>query len=168
MSSFNSALNLNPQDSVAAIAYCGIGWSKARLYDYDVAYNNFSSAIQRDSASPGPAVVDAYVGRAGVLYAKNLYNDAINDAVKALGLDGMYQFTHDLSLKFTDIRFLLAEAYYHTQQYQKAQENVDFLRNLLALGVIDWSARPVVVDGVSYDTYQEALLKAIEGLRSMV
>ncbi|MBU2446186.1 MAG: tetratricopeptide repeat protein [Bacteroidetes bacterium] len=168
LNSFNNALNLNPADSVAAIAYCGIGWSLGRLYNYDLAYNNFSFAIQRDSASPGPYVVHAYVGRTGVLHRKNLYNDAISDAMKALNLSGTYEFTHDRTIKFTDLHFLLAQAYYHTLQYTQAQGRVDFLRNLFALGSINWSARPVIVDGVSYATYHEALLKAIESLRGRV
>lgn len=166
--SFNNALNLNPADSVAAIAYCGIGWSQGRLRNEELAYNNFSFSIQKDSTSPGPYVVDAYVGRAGVLHKMNLYKDAITDAKKALNLNGTYEFSHDPTIKLTDLHFLMPEAYYHTLQYQKAQEKVDFLRNLLALAAINWSTRPVVVAGVSYVTYQEALLKAIESLRARV
>jgi tetratricopeptide (TPR) repeat protein len=167
--SFNSALGLNPADSIAAIAYCGMGWSQGRMHSTDVAYNNFSFAIQRDSASPGPSVVDAYVGRAGVLHQKNLYNDAIADAQRALNLSGTYEFSHERTIKFTDLHFLMAEAYYHMRQYSMAQAKVDFLRNLFALPPINWSGWPViVVDGISYDTYVEALLKAIEGLRNRV
>jgi hypothetical protein len=62
----------------------------------------------------------------------------------------------------------LAEAYYHTLLYSKAQERVDWLRSLFAMSTINWNARPVVVDGVSFTTYHEALLKAIEGLREKV
>jgi tetratricopeptide (TPR) repeat protein len=168
VTNFNNALNLNPADSVAAIAYCGIGWCKVKLQSYDTAYNNFTFAVQKDSVSPGQYVMDAYVGRAGVLQKKNLYYDAITDAKKTLILDGSYKFAHDSTIKFTDLRFLLAEAYYHTSQYLNAQGEVDYLRNLFGLNAIAWSTKDVIVDGVTFATYQEALLKAIEGLRGRV
>ena len=167
--SFSKAVNLNPVDSVAAIAYCGLGWSQVRLFNYDLAFNNFTFAIIRDSVSPGPYIVHAYVGRAGIMHKKNIYGNAIADAAKALGINGTYEFTHDRSIKFTGLHFILAEAYYHTQQYTLAQQKVDWLRNLFAMPAIVWTGRPAyVVDGVSYSTYYEALLKAIEGLRDKV
>jgi tetratricopeptide (TPR) repeat protein len=168
VTNFNNALHLNPNDSIAAIAYCGIGWCEVKLQSYDTAYNNFTFAVQRDSVSPGPYVADAYVGRAGVLQKKNLYYDAIADAKKTLILDGTYKFAHDSTIKFTDLHFLLSEAYYHTSQYLNAQGEVDYLRNLFGLNAIAWSTKDVVVDGVTFATYQEALLKAIEGLRGRV
>ncbi|MDZ7261433.1 MAG: RagB/SusD family nutrient uptake outer membrane protein, partial [candidate division KSB1 bacterium] len=140
-----------------------IGWSQAKLRKEDVAYNNFSIAIGHDSLR-----ADADVGRAGVLFKMNLYEDAIADAKTALSLNGTYLFAHDSNIRFTDLHFLIAEAYYHLTDYEHAKEKVNWLRDLFGLPAISWVSRPIVVDGVAYFIYQEALLKAIEGLRARV
>ncbi|MCR4437897.1 MAG: tetratricopeptide repeat protein [bacterium] len=165
---FSTALNMNPSDSIAAIAHCGLGWSQARQRAYEVAHNNFTFSVQKDSTTPGPYVADSYAGRAATFFRMNLYSEAISDVKKALSSTGTYEFVHDRTVRFTDLHFLMAEAYYHTRQYQMAQEKVDFLRALFALPPINWTVVPYMVDGLGYGTYQEALLKAIEGLRSRV
>ena len=156
VSAFNNAISKDPS---YAEAYNGMGWSQARLKNEDVAYNNFSIAIGYDSSE-----VDAYVGRAGVLLKMNLYQDAINDAKTALGLSGTYQFAHDAKINFARLHFLIAQACYRLVDFEQAKEEVDWLRSLFGLPVIIWNTSPIIIDGVEYDSYPQALLKVIEDL----
>lgn len=156
--SFEKAIR---KDSTLTDAYNGLAWSLAKSGEPDSALTYFNSTLELDSL-----VVDAYVGKAGVQQKLNLYNKVIANAKMVLQIDENYIFSHDNRISFTDIHFLLAEAYYRTQQYQMAQTKVDWLRQILDLDPIDWNNR--FVDGITYETYTEALLIAIENLRRMV
>lgn len=151
------------KDPIYTDAYNGLGWSFARLDSLTKAKSNFDKAIQQNSA-----LVDAYVGRAGVLKKMNDHNAATSDALQALQLNATYSFSRDNRISYTDVRLLLSECYYNLQRYTDAQAEVDRLRSILGLSIINWLVLPINVDGTNCSSYPEALLFAIENLRDLV
>lgn len=158
VSDFKAALNMN---SNLNDAYVGLGWSYSFLDSLDEAKKQFDIALSKNSQ-----LLDAYVGRGMIFLSKNKYYLSVLDLNYVLEKNSAYVFTHNTNIDYKDIHIALAEAYFYQGKYSKAQEHVDIIwpgNGLDADESTTW-----VVDSVTYATYQEALLSAIEKLQTMI
>jgi hypothetical protein len=148
---FTSAIALNPQ---LADAYHGLGWCYGNTGSLTSAVTNFRSALSYDSQ-----LIDAHAGLAFVYSALEDYDNVVVEALIVIGADAYYVFQHDTAVTIADIRLLLAQSYFFTQQYSEAQAQVDLLNP--SNGLDPGDPNSWVVEGVRYQTYQEALLAEI-------
>ncbi len=142
-------------------AYVGLGWSYSMLDSLEQAKEQFDNALSLNNR-----LLDAYVGRGMVLLTKGRYNASVSDLSFVLTNNPTYSFSHYTDIDYKDIHIALAEAYFYQSKYDKAQEHVNFLWP--GNGLDPDQSTTWVVDSVSYATYQEALLTAIEKLKNMV
>lgn len=138
-------------------AYNGLGWGYIRVDSIQNALLNFNSSITLDSLN-----IDAYAGRSSVNLYLNRYTSAINDANNVISYDEFYVFSHDTTISYKDIRLILAQSYFYTQQYERAQEQVDIIYPENGLNPNDPSTW--VVNGITYSTYHETLINMIQYL----
>jgi len=158
LADFEAALSISVNLSDA---YVGLGWSYAFLGSLDDAKKQFDNAISIDKQ-----LLDAYVGRGMVFLAKHKYYLSLGDLTHVLEENAAYVFSHNTTIDYRDVHIALAEAYFYQGKYSNAQGHVDVLwpDNGLSPG----ESATWVVDSVSYATYQEALLSAIEKLKTLV
>lgn len=147
-------------DASSADAYNGKGWCLLRENALAEAKQSFDLAI-----SNGLPTADALVGRAAVHRDLPDFPSAIQDALAALSLDPNYRFAYDSAIDYRDVRIILAQSYFGISDYPSAQQQVGILDP--ANGLDPATSTTWVVDGVSYNTYQEALLMKIEALEKM-
>lgn len=144
-------------DGRNAEALTGIGWSRAYASDLDSA-----AAVFQASLAIAPSRPDALAGLAAVELARRAWAPAIAGARAALAQDSTWAFAHRDGVNADDLRLIVAEAsaLRSPPAYDDAQAELDRLdpsNGLDAATPSTW-----VVDGVSYPTYAEALLAAIE------
>jgi len=159
-SGFEQALT---KDVNFADAYNGRGWSNGFLDLKDEALSDFQSAIAKGLDKP-----DAQVGLAGLYLGKEEFQSAINHSSAALSADSDYAFSHKPSINYLDLRLILAQAYYGLggDYLDSAQVQVDHLNPANHLDPANpntWT-----VNGQTYGTYAEALLKEIQRLEQTI
>lgn len=142
-------------------AYVGLGWSYSFLDSLEQAKEQFDKAISLNNR-----LFDAYVGRGMVLLSSSKYNAAVSDLSFVLASNPIYAFSHNTDIDYKDIHIALAEAYFYQGKYDKAQGHINFLWS--DNGLDPDESTTWIIDSVSYATYQEALLSAIEKLKSIV
>ena len=142
-------------------AYVGLGWSYSFFDSLDKAEEQFDKALSLNNK-----LLDAYVGRGMILLSKGKYNASVSDLSYVLASNPTYAFSHYTEIDYKDIHIALAEAYFYQSKYDKAQEHVNFLWP--GNGLDPDQSTTWVIDSVSYATYHEALLTAIEKLKSIV
>ena len=147
-------------DTSSADAYNGKGWCLLRQNALVEAKQSFDLAI-----SNGLPTADALVGRAAANRDLPDFPSAIQDALAALSQDPNYRFAYDSAIDYHDVRIILAQSYFGMADYPSAQQQVDILDP--ANGLDPANSTTWVVEGVSYNTYQEALLMKIEALEDM-
>jgi tetratricopeptide (TPR) repeat protein len=148
--------NINYSD-----ANVGLGWSYSFLDSLEKAKEQFDIALSLNNK-----LLDAYVGRGMVLLSKSKYNASVSDLNFVLTNNPIYAFSHYTDIDYKDIHIALAEAYFYQSKYDKSQEHVNFLWP--GNGLDPDEGTTWVIDSVSYATYQEALLSAIEKLKTIV
>lgn len=141
--SFESALAADPGNSDALD---GLGWALARLDSVDAALAQFAACV---TAAPNNTA--ALAGRASAALAAaaspadpNL-DFAIASADAALALEPNFQFNHDASVDWRDLRLIIAQASFAKADYSRAATEVtalggtpptpgatDFVQQLLA------------------------------------
>jgi tetratricopeptide (TPR) repeat protein len=151
------------KDSAYADAYNGRGWCNAFLDLEDEAISDFLAANLKGLSQP-----DAYAGLAAIYVGDQKFQSAITSAKNALAMDPTYQFSHKTSVDYLDLHLILAQAYYGLggEYLDSAQQEVDYLNPANDLNPADpmtW-----VVDGITYPTYAEALLKEIQRLEESI
>ena len=148
-------------DSNHSDAYTGLGWSYSFLDSLNKAKEKFDNAI-----SISNVLLDAYVGRGMVFLSKKKYYSCVTDLNFVLEHNSNYMFNHYTNIDYKDIHVALAEAFFYQSKFNDAQQHVDFL--LPDNGLDPDNSATWLVDSVSFATYQEALLSAIEKLKSLV
>lgn len=155
-SKFNEAL---AKDGDHADAYNGRGWCNAFLDLDGEAVSDFNAANTKGLGKP-----DAYAGLAGVYVGNQEFASALEKAGIALSMDSTYQFSHQTAIDYFDLHLIKAQAYYGLggAYLDSAQQEVDYLNPTNGLD----PAEPTswVVNGVTYNSYAEALLKEIQRL----
>jgi tetratricopeptide (TPR) repeat protein len=151
------------KDTAYPDAYNGRGWCNAFLDLEDEAASDFNAANVK-----GLSQADAYVGLAAIYVGNREFQSAIASAKAALSMDSAYQFSHETSIDYLDIHLILAQAYYGLGggYLDSAQQEVDYLNPANDLNSTDpmtW-----VVEGITYPTYPEALLKEIQRLEESI
>lgn len=147
-------------DASSADAYNGKGWCLLRQNALAEAKQSFDLAI-----SNGLPTADALVGRAAAHRDLPDLPSAIQDALAALSLDPNYRFAYDSTIDYHDVRIILAQSYFGIADYPNAQQQVNILDS--ENGLDPENSTKWVVGGMSYNTYQEALLMKIEALEEM-
>jgi len=159
LQSFEDALS---QDADYPPAILGKGWTHFMRNENSQAFIEFNTL--EDQIDTIPAV---YVGR-GALHLLDFtsYQLAIQDFNTALALDSTFQFEYKTDIDYRDVRCMKAMAYYRLGNLENAQAEVTTLfrgtgnpTTLNPENPDTW-----VVDGVEYDSYPEALLRAIQVL----
>ncbi len=138
----------------------GLAWSMAYWGDLEVWAD--AAEIFADLAEEGFYSGLCLLGRAAVL----VWIEPDSAAASALAaLETGEEFAYGESLQFdaSDAHFLLAEAYYRAAEYALAQAEVDILDP--ENGLDPESSDTWVVDGVRYETYEQALAAEIQYLR---
>ena len=154
LNSFNDAINLN---SEYGPAYAGRGWAYLRMENYASALEDFDTGLGYNIT-----LLVIYAGRSLIYLKQQSYTEAINDAQVVINADSTYQFEYEAGINYTLIRLVLSQAYYATQEYQLAQEQCDVIDPENGLDPAlpsSWA-----VNGITYNTYLEALLGLIQYL----
>ncbi|MBM3319482.1 MAG: tetratricopeptide repeat protein [Candidatus Eisenbacteria bacterium] len=105
-------------------AYLGLGWCQAAAGEYLSAKTSFDQAI-----SNGVTGADPYAGKAAALRDANPpdYSGTISAASAALSAAPTYQFSHDTSFDWRDLRLIMAQCYFALGEYESANEQVGLL-----------------------------------------
>ncbi len=138
------------KDESFAEAYSGAGWAGGRLLKLNNAITYFSQAVAQNSSSS-----DSYAGLAFVYLAQKEYQLAIAAANDALGINNLWDFAHDQTLDYRDLRLLLAESYFAL---------LDFSNSLAQVKILN----PAFDANVSTFEGRSALAAEIERLRNVV
>lgn len=146
-----------------ADAYNGRGWCNLFLDLEDEAISDFDTANAKGLSKP-----DANVGLSAIYVGCQEFTKAITNAKTALFMDSTYQFSHKTSIDYLDLHLILAQAYYGIggAYLDSAQQEVDYLNpdnNLDPAQSTTW-----IVNGVTYVSYAEALLKEIQRLEESI
>lgn len=126
ISEFNKALTLNPTDSEASKAYCGLGWCYRQKDNYGLAITNCDSAISRN-----PSNADAYLAKASAYLSKgggkSDFEKAVTAANQVLTINPSYSFPYDSNINYVDVYSLLAVAYLNLGNYIEARSCVNIV-----------------------------------------
>ncbi len=157
---FNEAISLNP---VYAEAHHGMGWVRLLRGELSHARSAFNSA-----KTNGLSGVDADAGLALVYRDLPDLSLAISSARTALAASSSWSFSHRNSIDWQDLRLVIAQCSYRLGEstFDDAQAELDILDP--DNGLDDSVSSSWVVGGITYDTYAEALLMAIEALEATI
>ncbi len=157
---FNEAVSINP---VNAEAHHGRGWARLLRGELSQAQSSFNSANTN-----GLTGVDADAGLAFVYRDLPDFNQAISNARSVLTSSSSWSFSHRTSVDWRDLRLVIAQCSYRLGEanFDDAQAELDLLDP--DNGLDDTDSGTWVVDGITYDTYAEALLMALEALESAI
>ena len=151
---FNQALLQNDE---YGWAFIGLGWVQLRQGDLLEALANFDTGLTFESTQ-----LDGRVGRAAINLSFNEYNAVISDGNYVLNTDANYVFEYDETVDYRDVHILLAQAYYAKEDFESAQGQCNILDPNNGLDPAlpsSWA-----VNGITYNTYLEALLGLIQYL----
>jgi tetratricopeptide (TPR) repeat protein len=151
------------EDDGYADAHHGLGWAQAFLGSLPQAVTAFTNAKSEGLDTPDP---DA--GLAVVLRDLPNLDGAIASALAVLDASSAWSFSHRPSIDWHDLRLILAQCYFRKgpDTYDEAQAQVDILDP--ANGLDPASPPTWTVGAITYDTYAEALLMAIEALEAAI
>ncbi len=138
-------------------AFVGRGWCYIRLENLASALTDFDTGLGFDNT-----ILVGYAGRALTHLAQQSYSEAIADARVVIDADSVYQFSYDTNIDHILVRLVLVQAYYATQDYESAQAQCNKIDPNNGLDPVlpgSW-----VVNGVTYGSYNEALLGLIQYL----
>ena len=140
-----------------APAHLGMGWSRAFQGELAQARNSLNSANTH-----GLTGQDANAGLAVVLRDLPDLTGCVARGEMVLAAEPAWAFTRRPSIDWFSIRLILAQAYFRlgAASFPNAQAHLDVLDPGNGLDSAD--SATWVVESVTYDTYAEALLKAIE------
>jgi len=140
-----------------ADAYNGLGWSQAFLDNLGAAVTAFTNALDNALTTP-----DADAGLAVVYRELPDYPGAVTHAQAVLAADAAYVFSRMTSVDHNDMTLIMAQAYYRQGEgfFAAAQTQLNIL--VPGNGLNPASPATWVVNGVTYGTYAEALLMALE------
>lgn len=126
ISEFNKALTLNPTDSEASSAYCGLGWCYRQKGDYEQAITNCDSAkdINPSNADAYLAKASAYLSKGG---GKSDFEEAVTAANRVLTINSSYSFPYDSNINYVDVYSLLAVAHLNLGNYIEARSCVNIV-----------------------------------------
>lgn len=131
------------RDALNPEAFLGLGWTQARLLNFDAAISNFRIM---QSITTDPALeADAYAGLAVCFAAMKNDGDAIENVQKALELQPAYKFSHDTYVDAKALNIVLARSYLNKGDYLAA---VQVVENKLQSGFVD----QLISDGVLIKT----------------
>lgn len=141
----------------------GMGWIQLMESDLEAALSAFDRAQYFELQHFG-----AEVGLAIVYRDLPEYSFAITSANTVLGSIPAYVFPHMTSVDWKDLRLIVAQCSYRLGEsyFDDAQAEVDILDP--DNGLDPSSSSTWVVGGVTYATYAEALLMAIEALADTI
>jgi tetratricopeptide (TPR) repeat protein len=111
-------------DSTYGDAHHGMGWCCAKLDSLEMALDHFGTAL-----ALGVFAADPYAGSAAVSRDRTPadYEGAITYAESALLIEPRYQFTHDSSFDWRDLRLIIAQSRFGLGEYVAANTEVDSL-----------------------------------------
>ena len=149
---FTAAKN---RDALDSTAYLGLGWSNARLLDFEKSISNFQLML---SFVKGNSMrTDAYAGLAMTYSAQHNDSLAIDAARQALQILSDYQFLYDNKITAAKLHVVIAQNYYNSQNYLKALAEIDqyllngYVDNLLNDGIlVSIADKPVQATVFSY------------------
>ena len=121
LSKFNEAIE---KDNNYKDAHNGAGWANARLQNLTEAVNFFSQCLNIDSD-----FVDAHAGLAFTYNAQKEYQQCIHSANTALHESANWNFEHDQTLNYKDLRLILAESYYANKNFSASLSEVKKLNS---------------------------------------
>jgi tetratricopeptide (TPR) repeat protein len=158
--SFVEAISLKP---VNAEAHHGLGWARLMLGELSQAQSSFNSANNYGLSGP-----DADAGLAFVYRDLPDLNQAITKARAVLAASSSWSFSHRTSVDWHDLRLVIAQCSYRLGEgtFDDAQAELDILDP--DNGLDDAVSGTWVVGGITYGTYAEALLMALEALESTI
>lgn len=120
---FTRALGLDPE---YADAYNGLGWTHAKLDSLANSLENFGMCVTND-----PDLTEGYAGCAPVYRDYETepahFDSAIAFASEALSQESTFEFSHDTSFNWRDLRLIMAQSYYGLGEFLSAKEQVDAL-----------------------------------------
>ena len=126
ISEFNKALTLNPTDSEASKAYCGLGWCYRQKGNCGEAITKCDLAIGRNSSN-----ADAYLAKASAYLSKgggkSDFEKAVTAANQVLIINPSYSFPYDSNINYLDVYSLLAVAHLNLGNYLEARNYVDIV-----------------------------------------
>jgi len=136
-------------------AYCGLAWSKFFIdYSDTSVYRNFSKVIGLQ-----PNNTDALAGLSYYAYCDSDFVGAVDFGRELLTVDSNYVFIHDTTINYIDINIIIARGLFELEIYQNVENYIGRVMNVY---VDEDDPDTWVVDGVKFDTYEEALDKLIE------
>jgi tetratricopeptide (TPR) repeat protein len=160
LSDFDAALGL---DAGHGPAYLGQGWAKLNLAtsstSMETATASFDSAVAH-----GQAVADCFSGRSAAYLGVGgnpAYISAITDALLTLQLSPNYVFAHRDSFDATDLKLIKAFAFAAQDHFPAAISSADEVSDS---GIEEGDSGTWVVGGVSYDSFQGAVLAHLQKL----
>ncbi|MFC1628144.1 tetratricopeptide repeat protein [Gemmatimonadota bacterium] len=159
-SRFNEAISLDPLN---AEAHHGMGWTRLLRGELSQAQSSFNSANTN-----GLTVVDADAGLSIVYRDLPDLNQAISKARTVLTSSSSWSFSHRTSIDWKDIRLVIAQCSYRQGEahFDDAQTELDILD--AGNGLDPEDSGTWIVGSVTYNTYAEALLMALEALESTI
>lgn len=149
---YDSAYKVNP---LSAETWASLGWWWLQSGNLDSARARFSQALYYDPTQPV-----ALAGLATLAMVSNEPAQAISYLSVVLDACPEWQYAYYMPLNHKRLRLQLAEAYFQTAQYFKAQQQLDIVWPTNGLNpdvTSSWK-----VNGVTYDSYAAALFAAIE------
>ena len=116
-------------DDSYAEAYCGMGWSYAKLDSLSSALASFGRAIAE--GGHGAVLTDSYAGSSPVYRDHDTrpahFDSAAVYASNALSLERRYIFEHDETFDWHDLHLIMAQSYFALSDYNSANARVDSL-----------------------------------------
>jgi len=105
-------------------AHLGLGWCQASTGDYTDAKASFDAAIAN-----GISGADPFAGKAAALrdITPPDYSGAVSAASSALSAAPSYQFSHDSSFDWRDLRLIMAQCYFALGDYESANDQLGLL-----------------------------------------
>jgi len=149
---FDLWLQENPNNPSGISA---MGWTDLKTGEYESAKEKFLQVYEGNSTLP--------LSLAGLSVTCQIEDEpegAISYSERLLEYHSQWIFEYDESLNYRKIHLILADSYIKTSQLNNAQEEIDFLweANNFDPNIPDsWK-----IDNVSYETYEQALVAAIE------
>ncbi len=131
------------RDALNPDAFLGLGWTQARLLNFNAAVSNFRIM---QSITTDPALqADAYAGLTVCFAAMQDDDSAIENAQITLQMQPNYAFSHDTYIDVKALNIVVARSYLNKGDYLSAMQVVE---NNLESGFID----QLVSDGVLIKT----------------
>lgn len=151
---FNTAFQLNPY---LAEIQAAVGWLNIKIDSLALAREYFTTALNIERDLP-----ITLAGLAILNMIDNQPSEAINDINIILAANSQWVYRYNPDISWKNLRLILAQAYYQTDQLSAAQQELDILwpKN----GLNPYLPASWIVNKQIYNTYEEAFIAALNYL----